>query len=140
MAVTGGNRPRAVLGVGAGIAAYKVAVVASKLVQLGADVRVAMTPSSLAFVGPSTFGGLTNTQPILSPTQVDDDGTVPHIEAARAAIGPDIALTNDVNCNWTSEQTLAWANWEIPTAAWDELMALPRSGNDPEATRDYQPG
>ena len=32
-----------------------------------------------------------------------------HIQAARRAIGPDIALTNDVNCNWTSEQTLAWA-------------------------------
>lgn len=32
-----------------------------------------------------------------------------HIKAARAAIGPGIALTNDVNCNWTSEQTLGWA-------------------------------
>ena len=85
MAVSAGHRPKVVLGVGAGIAAYKVAVVASKLVQLGADVRVAMTPSSLAFVGPSTFGGLTNTQPILSSTQVDDDGTVPHIDAARGA-------------------------------------------------------
>jgi len=85
VAVSAGSRPKAVLGVGAGIAAYKVAVVASKLVQLGVDVRVAMTPSSLAFVGPSTFGGLTNTQPILSPTQVDDDGAVPHIDAARGA-------------------------------------------------------
>ncbi len=32
-----------------------------------------------------------------------------HIKAARQAIGPEIALTNDVNCNWTSEQTRAWA-------------------------------
>jgi phosphopantothenoylcysteine decarboxylase/phosphopantothenate--cysteine ligase len=76
---------KAVLGVGGGIAAYKVAFVASRLVQRGVDVRVAMTPSSLAFVGPSTFGGLTNSQPILSSTQVDADGTVPHIEAARDA-------------------------------------------------------
>ncbi len=85
MAVSGTSRPRAVLGVAGGIAAYKLAFVASRLVQRGVDVRVAMTPSSLAFVGPSTFGGLTNTQPILGSTQVDADGTVPHIEAARGA-------------------------------------------------------
>ena len=78
-------RPKAVLGVAGGIAAYKVAFVASGLMQRGVDVRVAMTPSALQFVGPSTFGGLTNSQPILSSTQVDADGTVPHIEAARGA-------------------------------------------------------
>ena len=32
-----------------------------------------------------------------------------HIQAGRAAIGPGIAMTNDVNCNWTTEQTLDWA-------------------------------
>jgi L-alanine-DL-glutamate epimerase-like enolase superfamily enzyme len=32
-----------------------------------------------------------------------------HIRAGRDAIGSDIALTNDVNCNWTVEQTLDWA-------------------------------
>lgn len=30
---------------------------------------------------------------------------VAHIEAARAAIGSDIALTDDVNCNWTEAHT-----------------------------------
>jgi len=35
---------------------------------------------------------------------------LPHIEAARAAIGPDIALTDDVNCNWTEAQTNEWAS------------------------------
>ena len=87
MAVTGdaGARPKAVLGVAAGVAAYKVAFVASRLVQLGVDVRVAMTPSALAFVGPATFGGLTSSQPILSSTQVDADGSVPHIDAAQGA-------------------------------------------------------
>ncbi|MDH3452928.1 MAG: aldo/keto reductase, partial [Gammaproteobacteria bacterium] len=38
------------------------------------------------------------------------------------------------------EQTLAWAQWPIPDAAWQELLALPRSAEDPEATRDYKPG
>ncbi len=32
-----------------------------------------------------------------------------HVEAARAAIGPDIALTDDVNCNWTEAHTNNWA-------------------------------
>jgi len=32
-----------------------------------------------------------------------------HIRAGRAAAGPDIAITVDVNCNWTMEQTLALA-------------------------------
>ncbi len=34
---------------------------------------------------------------------------LPHILAGRDAIGPDVALTNDVNCNWTVEQALDWA-------------------------------
>jgi D-threo-aldose 1-dehydrogenase len=38
------------------------------------------------------------------------------------------------------ERTLEWATWPIPEAAWDELMSLPFSSEDPEATRDYKPG
>jgi phosphopantothenoylcysteine synthetase/decarboxylase len=73
------------LGVGGGIAAYKIAFLASRLVQRGATVRVAMTPHATEFVGPLTFAGLTGAQPVLRSTQVDADGRVPHIEAARAA-------------------------------------------------------
>lgn len=73
------------LGIGGGIAAYKVAWLASRLVQRGCGVRVAMTPRAAEFVGPLTFAGLTGSQPILSATQVDADGRVPHIEAARLA-------------------------------------------------------
>jgi len=76
---------RAVLGVGGGIAAYKVAFLASRLVQKGVEVRVAMTPAARQFIGPVTFAGLTGSQPILSSTQVDDDGSVPHIDAAKQA-------------------------------------------------------
>jgi len=76
---------RVVLGIGGGIAAYKVAFLASRLVQEGVKVRVAMTPSSLRFVGEVTFAGLTGSQPILSSTQIDHDGSVPHIEAAQSA-------------------------------------------------------
>lgn len=37
-------------------------------------------------------------------------------------------------------ETLQWANWPISEEAWRELMALPASSEDPEATRDYSPG
>ena len=36
-------------------------------------------------------------------------------------------------------QTREWANFPIPQAAWDELLALPFEKNDPEATRVYKP-
>jgi D-threo-aldose 1-dehydrogenase len=37
-------------------------------------------------------------------------------------------------------ETLEWAAWPIPEAAWKELAALPFSLDDPEATRDYKLG
>ncbi len=73
------------LGVGGGIAAYKLAFLASRAVQAGVAVRVAMTPRATEFVGALTFEGLTGRKVILSPTQVDPDGGVPHIDAARDA-------------------------------------------------------
>ncbi len=36
-------------------------------------------------------------------------------------------------------QTLEWARYEIPPAAWEELMALPFESDDPEASRVYKP-
>jgi D-threo-aldose 1-dehydrogenase len=37
-------------------------------------------------------------------------------------------------------QTLEWARWPIPAAVWDELLSVPFSTEDPEASRQYQPG
>lgn len=80
------TRSRTVLlGVGGGIAAYKIAFLASRLVQRGCSVRVAMTQRATEFVGALTFEGLTGHKAILSSTQVDADGSLPHIEAARQA-------------------------------------------------------
>lgn len=77
--------PHVLLGVGGGIAAYKVAALASRLVQRGHPVRVAMTPRATEFVGPLTFAGLTGRPVVRSSTQVDPDGQVPHITAAAGA-------------------------------------------------------
>jgi phosphopantothenoylcysteine decarboxylase / phosphopantothenate---cysteine ligase len=50
---------RVALLVTGGIAAYKVVDLASALVQANSEVRVAMTPSALRFVGAPTFEGVT---------------------------------------------------------------------------------
>ena len=49
---------RIVVGVGGGIACYKVCDVVSKLAQAGAEVTVAMTPAAHKFVTPLTFEAL----------------------------------------------------------------------------------
>ena len=49
---------RIVVGVGGGIACYKVCDVVSKLAQRGATVTVAMTPAAQKFVTPLTFEAL----------------------------------------------------------------------------------
>ena len=51
---------RVVLGVSGGIAAYKVADLASKLTQAGALVDVIMTAAAQKFVTPMTFSALTH--------------------------------------------------------------------------------
>ncbi len=73
------------LGVGGGIAAFKVAALASLLVQRGHTVRVAMSRDAEAFVGRRTFEGLTGKPAIVSSTQIDPDGAAPHIAATREA-------------------------------------------------------
>ena len=73
------------IGVGAGIAAYKVAWLCSRLVQRGVGVRVAMTADAQRFVGAATFEGLTGAAAIVSSTQIDADGSPPHLTAAKWA-------------------------------------------------------
>lgn len=71
------------LGVGGGIAAFKVAALCSQLVQHGCRVRVAMTHKAMEFVGELTFAALSGRPVIASSTQLDADGSAPHIDAAR---------------------------------------------------------
>ena len=66
---------RILLGVGGGIAAFKVAGLASMLVQAGHDVRAAMTSDAMQFVGKTTFAGLTGRTVIERSTQIDPDGS-----------------------------------------------------------------
>jgi phosphopantothenoylcysteine decarboxylase/phosphopantothenate--cysteine ligase len=70
------------LGVTGGIAAYKTAALASRLVQAGAGVSVIMTQNATQLVGPKTFEALTG-RPV--GVTVFGEGSHPHIESAKQA-------------------------------------------------------
>ena len=69
---------RIALLVSGGIAAYKVVDLASALTQAGCEVRVAMTPSAMRFVGPPTFQGVTG-RPVLTGLWGADASPEPHV-------------------------------------------------------------
>ena len=73
-----------VLGVCGSIAAYKAAEIASRLVQAGAEVDVALTRSATEFVRPLTFTGLTGRAPYVDMFGDQREGE-PHVELARRA-------------------------------------------------------
>ena len=109
------------LGVGGGIAAYKVAALSSSLVQAGHSVRVAMTRGACEFVGPRTFEGLTSNPAILSSTQVDADGNAPHIVATTAA---DILVIAPATAGLLARLAAGWAliqRWRQQNPSIDEI-------------------
>lgn len=73
------------LGVSGGIAAYKSADLASKLVQQGASLSVVMTHSAKKFVGPATFAALTGRRVHVDLFDVQEHATGAHIGLARRA-------------------------------------------------------
>ena len=72
---------RILLAVTGGVAAYKSAFLARRLVEAGATVRVALTESALEFVGPQTFAAITGEQPHTSMFRQED--VSPHTNLAR---------------------------------------------------------
>ena len=74
---------RVLLAVTGGVAAYKSAYLARRLVEAGADVRVILTESAHEFVGPQTFAAITGTPPYT--TLFGEDLVSPHTELARWA-------------------------------------------------------
>ncbi len=74
-----------VLGVTGGIAAYKMANVASALRKTGAEVHVIMTKNATEFITPLTFETLTNHKCITDTFDRDFDFEVSHISLAKKA-------------------------------------------------------
>ncbi len=74
-----------VLGVTGGIAAYKAAALCSKLVKLGADVRVIMTESAVKFITPLTLQVLSRHSVYTDTFDEQDPSVVSHIDLADSA-------------------------------------------------------
>jgi phosphopantothenoylcysteine decarboxylase/phosphopantothenate--cysteine ligase len=100
---------RVLLCVTGGVAAYKSAYLARRLVEAGATVRVELTESALEFIGPQTFAAITGEAPV---TGLFDAGLVsPHTELARWAdlvvIAPATAATLGRIANGMSEDLVS---------------------------------
>lgn len=76
---------RIILGISGGIAAYKMANVASMLVKLNADVHVVMTEAATHFITPQTFEVLTKNKCHIDTFDRDEDIHVPHVTLATTA-------------------------------------------------------
>jgi phosphopantothenoylcysteine decarboxylase/phosphopantothenate--cysteine ligase len=74
---------RIVLGVTGGIAAYKAAYLARRLLEAGCEVRVIMTGSARKFVGEQTFSGITG-RPV-ETALFGAANPIPHTELGRWA-------------------------------------------------------
>lgn len=74
-----------VLGISGGIAAYKMANVASALKKAGADVHVIMTKNATEFIAPLTFETLTNNRCVTDTFDRNYKYDVEHISLAKAA-------------------------------------------------------
>ncbi len=76
---------RIVVGVAGSIAAYKAVALVRLLMERGAVVDVAMTPSATSFVGPLTFESLTHRPVVDDVLELDGDQQIAHIDLAEAA-------------------------------------------------------
>jgi len=76
---------RVLVGLGGGIACYKVATLVSRLVQRGAAVRCVMTQAATRFLGPVTLQSLSGRPVITSAWDRDEHPESQHIGLARWA-------------------------------------------------------
>ena len=78
------SRRRILLGVSGGIAAYKAAYLARRLIEAGAEVRVIMTEAATEFLGTATMAGITGS-PVTTGFWADEASVSPHTDLARWA-------------------------------------------------------
>ncbi len=113
---------RILLGVSGGVAAYKAAYLARRLIERGAVVRTVMTASAAEFLGPQTLAAITGTAPVCTLFGGDDPS--PHTSLARWAdvvvVAPATAATLARIANGLSEDALSAA----VLAAWGTPVIL----------------
>ncbi len=92
-----------VLGITGGIAAYKAADLASKLVQAGAKVEVVMTEAATRFITPLTLRNITHRPVITDMFEPAPEHSLEHIALAEAA---DVVVIAPATANTIAK--LAW--------------------------------
>ncbi len=100
-------KPRVLLGVCGGIAAYKACELASRLTQDGAAVRVVMTTHGQEFVTPLTFAALTGQPVHTSMFDPAREAAIGHIDLARWA---DLVLIAPATANIMAKAALGLAD------------------------------
>lgn len=100
-----GGRPRVVLGVAGGIAAYKAAEVLRGLTESGHDVTVVPTQAALKFVGEPTWAALSG-KPVATDVWTASD-QVPHVRLGQTA---DIVIIAPATADLLARATHGLAN------------------------------
>jgi len=103
---------RIALGITGSIAAYKAVELLRLLQAEGADVRVLMTPSATAFIGPLTLETLSRHPVDIDVLALQDDGRIGHISAA-----------NDVEAIVVAPATAHWLGAMAHGLAGDSITA-----------------
>ena len=76
------NKKKIILGITGSIAAYKAAIVCSKLVKLGAEVYPVMSPNALYFINPITFSAISGKKTIVE--QYANEEKIQHISLSHS--------------------------------------------------------
>jgi len=103
-----------VLGVTGGIAAYKAPDVVRRLRDVGADVRVILTPNAARFVSPLSLAAVSGNGVIIEQWGDSEHGGVDHIELARWA---DLLLIAPATANMIAKLAIGLADDALSTYA-----------------------
>lgn len=99
---------RIVLGISGGVAAYKAAYLARRLIEAGAEVRCVMTDSAKEFIGPQTLAAITGEHPVVG--FFEEAEVSPHTDlgqwAEAVVIAPATAATISKIATGLSDNTL----------------------------------
>ena len=103
---------KVVLGVSGGIAAYKAPELVRRLRDIGADVRVILTPNAARFVSPLSLAAVSEHGVILEQWGNSEHGGVDHIELARWA---DLLLIAPATANVLAKLAIGLADDALTT-------------------------
>jgi phosphopantothenoylcysteine decarboxylase/phosphopantothenate--cysteine ligase len=103
-----------VLGVSGGIAAYKAPELVRRLQDIGADVRVVLTPNAARFVSPLSLAAVSNHGVIVDQWGDSEKGGVDHIEMARWA---ELLLVAPATANIIAKLAIGLADDALSTYA-----------------------